>query len=212
MHARRRLRNPTLADVEHMNREYIGRVSAEVIECSKKIRFPLSGLDAFITQLGARADVLDLGCGTGRVAPWFMERGKRYTGIDFLESFLAEARRVAPGASFVCASFTALPFPPASFDGVFACCSLQYTPKLHMPQLLRGVHQVLRAHGAFVVMLPYLGVEYEEVEEFDDGSAIHRAWWDVSEFKAELETAGFSVHDAFWVDTEGSSYFVATRR
>jgi SAM-dependent methyltransferase len=39
------------------------------------------------------ADVLDLGCGIGRLAPFFARRSRTYTGVDISPGLLEEARR-----------------------------------------------------------------------------------------------------------------------
>jgi SAM-dependent methyltransferase len=47
--------------------------------------------------------VLELGCGTGRIAPWFLDRGvTAYVGVDESRAMLSQAReRSLPRCSFV---------------------------------------------------------------------------------------------------------------
>lgn len=79
---------------------------------------------------GAR--VLEIGCGTGRNAPFFLERGfESYVGVDVSEGMLAEARRKVTDARarFVLESDTvADEFVTSSgtFDGVFISLVLEH--------------------------------------------------------------------------------------
>jgi ubiquinone/menaquinone biosynthesis C-methylase UbiE len=65
--------------------------------------------------LGRR--VLDVGCGTGRLAAALAERGARVWGVDPSQEMLAQARQNAPrSAAFKRARAEALPFKDAWFD------------------------------------------------------------------------------------------------
>jgi SAM-dependent methyltransferase len=71
------------------------------------------------------ADVLELGCGTGRISLALATDGRRVVGLDGSESMLERARRglaehPAPrgSASFVNGTFECLPFEDGAFDAV----------------------------------------------------------------------------------------------
>jgi SAM-dependent methyltransferase len=53
------------------------------------------------TGLGAGSEVLDMACGRGRHARWFIEEGCRVTGIDISPESIAEARKTVPNGAFV---------------------------------------------------------------------------------------------------------------
>lgn len=69
---------------------------------------------------GAR--ILDAGCGTGRVAIRLAELGFDCVGVDLDASMLAEARRAAPGLTWLHADLSGLRLPggDAGFDLVVA--------------------------------------------------------------------------------------------
>jgi ubiquinone/menaquinone biosynthesis C-methylase UbiE len=75
----------------------------------------LEALAALVAGLPA-ARTLDVACGTG-----FLTRHLRgdVVGVDQSTAMLEEARRRAPGATFVQGDALALPVPNASFDRVF---------------------------------------------------------------------------------------------
>ena len=62
------------------------------------------------------ARTLDVACGTGFLT---LHLPGEIVGVDQSESMLEEARRQAPGASFVQGEALALPFEDGSFDRVF---------------------------------------------------------------------------------------------
>lgn len=64
---------------------------------------------------GAVADVLDMACGRGRHARWFIEEGCNVTGIDISPESIADARKAAPGGAFVVHDIRE-PFASERFD------------------------------------------------------------------------------------------------
>ncbi len=203
----------TLAEVEARNLDGIEEGKDRNVVRAHALPLPIDGLVLFLTALGSdRTEVLDVGCGIGRIAAYLLDHGKDYTGLDFARGYLDEAHACNPEVPFVCASMSALPFPDESFDGIFACCSLQYTPKMYAAQVLESVRAVLRPRGVFLVMLPYMGVSYEEIIERDDGASIYHSWWDAGEFEEALVAAGFLVENSWVAELDGTSYFLATKR
>lgn len=63
--------------------------------------------------VGRRGDVLDAGCGTGRVAVHLAALGHRVTGVDLDASMLDEARAAAPELTWVHADLAAFDAPRA---------------------------------------------------------------------------------------------------
>ena len=53
--------------------------------------------DWFLTELASREKVLELACGTGRIAIPLAEHGLEVTGIDYSEPMLSLARSKADG-------------------------------------------------------------------------------------------------------------------
>ena len=57
--------------------------------------------------------LVELGCGTGRVAPLLIARAPSYIGLDFAPRLIEEARRYCPGGAFLVADLRSDPLPPA---------------------------------------------------------------------------------------------------
>jgi ubiquinone/menaquinone biosynthesis C-methylase UbiE len=103
---------------------------------------------------GAFDDVLDVGCGTGRLLESAAQRwsGARLTGIDPSEAMVAEARRKHEGDArftFTVAGASDLPLEPSSFDTAFSTMSFHHWGD--QASGIREVARVLRPGGLFVL-------------------------------------------------------------
>src|SRR5262245_22508607 len=75
-------------------------------------------------QLGT--DVGDIGCGTGRLAPYLAARGLSPRGVDLSPEMVRVARRDHPDFAFDVADLRELPFGDATLAGVVCWYSLIY--------------------------------------------------------------------------------------
>jgi arsenite methyltransferase len=98
-------------------------------------------------QAGAR--VLDVGCGTGRLAAWMAERvgpSGQVVGIDPLAERIALAQERVPGVQFQIGYAEDLgAFPDGSFDGVCMSSVFHWLP--NQAKALAEVARVLRPGG-----------------------------------------------------------------
>lgn len=102
-------------------------------------------------------ELLDLGCGAGRVSIGLWELGfLNVRGADLAESMVAEANRIADCLGcpirFERQDATGLDFPDGSFDGViFAFNGLMQIPgRKNRRAALREIHRILRVGGRFL--------------------------------------------------------------
>ena len=108
-------------------------------------------LEALHVETGHR--VLDVGSGNGVFAgelAGIVGESGTVTGADPAPGMVAMARRIAPGAQFVEASATALPFPDESFDRVTAAQVLCFIPDLGTA--LSEIARVLAPGGRFALL------------------------------------------------------------
>ena len=109
-----------------------------------------------------RADsrVLDIGCGTGVMAPFVLEAGAHYYGVDLSESMIAEARRrtgdvrASHGGSveFSVGDVEDIRVPDAHFDVVMALGLLEYLHDVNpaIDELMRTT----KPGGTIIVSVP----------------------------------------------------------
>lgn len=146
-------------------------------------------------------DVLDVGCGTGRLVEAAAERwgGARFSGIDVSEAMIAEARRKHEGETrfaFRQGDASALPLESGSFDVAF--CTMSFHHWGDQAAGIREVARVLRAGGLFVLAdidIPFLFL----LRPFRKWIA-HASPREPQAIQRLLEQAGFSIvtRRRFW--------------
>jgi ubiquinone/menaquinone biosynthesis C-methylase UbiE len=98
---------------------------------------------------GARGDVLEVGCGTGRNLPHY-DRPRRVTALELDPGMLSRARRRAPEVRFVVGSAEDLPFRDVAFDTVVS--ALVFCSVTRPGRGLGEIRRVLRAAGTLRMM------------------------------------------------------------
>ncbi|MFB9733347.1 class I SAM-dependent methyltransferase [Ornithinimicrobium kibberense] len=111
----------------------------------------LAVLDAFVARVRDEGDVLDAGCGAGRMARHLADRGCRVRGVDLSPRMIAAGRRAHPDLDLTVASLADLPFEDGRFAGVMAWYSTIHTPDEELPGVLAELVRVLRPGGHLLV-------------------------------------------------------------
>lgn len=100
---------------------------------------------------GAGAKVLEIGCGTGRLARTVARRGSTVRGIDASPEMIRLARERARDdarVEFVCGDFSTLPEEAGTYDGVVCIATLHHLPT--EPTLSR-MKSLLKPDGVLVI-------------------------------------------------------------
>jgi SAM-dependent methyltransferase len=106
----------------------------------------------------ANKRILEIGCGTARLAPHFLAAGaSTYTGVDGSPGMLAQARRLLPNPRIQILEAdiqTPLPLPTHSFDVIVISLVLEHIPALapffhNIARLLapNGILRILELHA-----------------------------------------------------------------
>ena len=159
--------------------------------------------DAVLRALAAEpsARVLDIGCGTGRLAERLAGApaagvGRTVVGCDFSAGMLehaAERLRSHPRATLVRGDATRLPFPDAVFDAAVSTEAFHWFPD--QDAALRELRRVIRPGGRLLLAL--VSPPFELIADAF-GVAMRLVgqplWWtSPSRLRTQVEAAGFRV-------------------
>lgn len=123
--------------------------------------------DRFTALLPAGARVLDAGCGSGRDAKAFFERGFE------VEAFDASAELVALASAYSGLAIRQMRFQDlhaeARYDGIWCCASLLHVPLTELPSVMRKVATALKPGGVLYVSFKYgMGEREKQGRQFTD--------------------------------------------
>ena len=99
----------------------------------------------FEKRLYAGAHILDLGCGSGRDAKYFLDQGYEVTAIDGSEKLCKKASALT-GIEVRNILFQNLDYIE-EFDGVWACASLVHVSSEELPEILKKISASLKDDG-----------------------------------------------------------------
>jgi 2-polyprenyl-3-methyl-5-hydroxy-6-metoxy-1,4-benzoquinol methylase len=142
----------------------------------------LALIDAELPDLAGR-DVLDLGCGTGRISRHLAGRGARVVGVDFAEKAVAIARSLSTGENprYEVGSMFELE-GEARYDAIVSWGSVAIACRdaAELAQVAARLHRLLRPSGKLLLLEPV------------HRGFLHRVLdMDVAEFSRILAAAGF---------------------
>ena len=128
----------------------------------------------FITHLPDCANILDLGCGSGRDSLAFKKLGYQVEAIDYSEELVTKAR-VLTGVNVRQQSFYELD-EQDKYDGIWACASLLHCDRQYLPDVMLKVFNALKANGIL-----YMSFKYGDSDREKDG----RLFTDLNEVQAQ---------------------------
>lgn len=150
-------------------------------------------LDELIPRLEPGAPVLDLGCGNGIPAARRLARTQAVTGVDLSPVQVERARRLVPGAEFLCQDMSALDFPPAHFAAVTAFYSIIHVPLAEQPALLARIAGWLRPGGLFMATVGSEAWTGQEENWLEAGAPMAWSHADAGTYRRWIAEAGMRV-------------------
>lgn len=166
--------------------------------------FP-KGMEKFFEHLKPGSYILDLGCGSGKDAKIFIDRGYHVIGIDLSKELLKIAKKTVPDAEFKLMDIVNLDFQPNTFDGIWAISSVVHIPKDYVSKTLQSCYNILKDEGIMYVSVKK-GVGEEMIPD-DRYGGLQKYWsfFQEEEIKGLLEPQGFKIIENL-LDIKDDSY------
>ncbi|MFQ5918471.1 MAG: class I SAM-dependent methyltransferase [Thermoplasmata archaeon] len=148
-------------------------------------------LEELVKRLPQGAKVLDAGCGSGVPVARYLAQCFDVTGVDFAEEQIRRARRLVPGATFVCADVTKLSFPDETFDAICSYYAIIHIPRAEHRGLLRNFHRMLKP-GGFALLSLGSTDSPEDIAEYH-GAQMFWSHYDAETNQEMLKDVGFTL-------------------
>ncbi len=102
-------------------------------------------MQPFLDELPENAEVLDLGCGSGRDSLTLEEQGCLVTALDGSEE-MCKLAEIYIDKPVLCMTYDEMDFDQV-FDGIWACASLVHLAPEEMKRILEKLRQALKNDG-----------------------------------------------------------------
>lgn len=173
---------------------------------------PMGSIEKFVKLLPTKANIIDLGSGSGRDAKIFSSMGVDVLGIDYCSNLINISKAHAPLANFELMDIETMDFPASSFDGVWSACTLAHISKEKFPDVLKKINFILKEHGYFYLALKKGSGEILEhdsryvgdvkkfwafYEEDELKNILHAAQFKILEFDTVEQNHHYQTHPAF---------------
>lgn len=163
---------------------------------------PIASIEKFMDLIdNTNAKIIDIGCGSGRDAKIFTDKGLEVIGIDFCSNLIDIAKNHAPLAQFQLMDIEEMDFSPNSFDGAWAACSLLHIAKKSFPEVLQKINHILKKDAIFYLALKRGQGETIEQDLRYQGD-IKKFWsfYEEDELKTILRNAKFEILECSLVE------------
>ena len=151
------------------------------------------GLLATFAQRVPVGEVLEVGCGTGRVTEHLHRLGLDVAGMDLSPNMIEVARREYPHLRFDVGSMEALDAGDGALAGIVAWYSIIHTPPERLPAVFAELNRALEADGLLLLAFQS-GDERVRLEHVYGHSVSYDAYrLDPDDIEKMLVDAGFEI-------------------
>ena len=123
-------------------------------------------------QLLSSGRILEIGCGGGYAARWFVANGYDYLGVDFSSGMFEQARWDNPGIRFDRISVYDLDFDEP-FDGFWCAAVLLHIPQNCIDEALVAIRRSMEQGAYGLILSKRVGAEAMEAD-----GRFHAYWSD----------------------------------
>lgn len=137
--------------------------------------------------------ILDVGCGGGRDAKFFIQKGLNVTGIDTSSVLIKLAQKEVPKATFKYIDLLKIQFPKNTFDGIWAQAVLFHLKRKDVPIALKKFYKILKQNGTLhITIREGKGEEYIK-DQLSDGNERFYTYFSKNEIETLLKNQGFKI-------------------
>jgi len=151
-------------------------------------------LNTFLAHLKPNSYIVDIGCGTGFSAGYFVKRGMRVEGSDLSSSMISIAKRNYPQIPFSVADMRKFS-PKEKADGVWAGYSLFHFEQEDFEETIRQVKTYLKPGGILGLVMQEGEGELERDEPFLPGEKIYLHLYTEEQLKTILSQYNFKIFE-----------------
>ena len=149
-------------------------------------------VEALILCMPEKADLLDLGCGSGVPSTRRLADRFNVTGVDFSSESIKRARSAVPGVTFIRGDMGKVQLAPACFDIVTAFYSIFHIPRHEQPAVLEKVALSLRPGGLAILTMGTSSIKVH-VEENWFGTPMYWSTFDSDTNIRLVEDTGLKI-------------------
>ena len=145
--------NENLMDVRSAYDTVAEAYSTVIPDTSFEAPLDMAMVDHFIGHMRATADrqVIDVGCGAGRMTGYLNRAGLNTSGVDLSPEMVRVSQRLHPGLLFEVGELTELPVADAAAGGILAWYSIIHSPPAALPAVAREFWRALRPGGSALI-------------------------------------------------------------
>ncbi len=173
---------------DHIAEEYAKKF--DVIDSDKALRF----LNIFLSHLKSGSHIVDLGCGTGFSAGYFVKKGMKAQGVDLSSGMIAIAKKNYPEIHFSVADMREF-VPEEKADAVWAGYSLFHFEQVSLEKTLERIKTYLQSQGILGIVMQEGNGEVELTEPFMPSEKIYIRLYTQQELASILQQYGFEIVD-----------------
>jgi ubiquinone/menaquinone biosynthesis C-methylase UbiE len=158
----------------------------------------------FSKVLLPKASILDVGCGGGRDAKFFLQKGFKVTGIDASSVLISIAKQEVPKVTFKKMDVLKLDFLADSFDAVWAQAILLHLQRKDIPKALKRFYKILKPGGYVHINVKKGKGEAFVSEKLSGGHERFYTYFSKKEIVGLMQNQGFKiVHSKIRPDPHG---------
>ncbi|MDE1874413.1 MAG: class I SAM-dependent methyltransferase [Candidatus Micrarchaeota archaeon] len=159
----------------------------------------------FAESFTRNAKVLDVGCGSGKVAALLSNYGLRVIGIDISKNMLKLAKENSPKSRFYLMNMKDMNFPTKSFDGVISLYAIIHLPRRYHYEVLKRMYKFLKPGGKLLISVG----RSDSKEWFEENWHGGRMYWShFSRKKNEdlIANAGFKIKHSYVIGSPNDKH------